>query len=103
MKSKSLQRVGQIETTDLADRFETVLEKDVIDYSAERSIIQQQSANVLSAEMFHHQKHVEFGGTLDSNTSRSIPTSPFGLVVLSPPLHTHTGGQLRIALYIIKG
>ena len=48
-------------------------------------------------------KHVEYGGTWDDITSRSIPTSPFGLVLSSPLLHIHTGGQLRTPLYIIKG
>jgi hypothetical protein len=47
-------------------------------------------------------KHVELGGTLDSTASRSMPTSPLGLLSL-PCLHTQTGGQLRVPLYVIKG
>src|SRR5215813_5965974 len=47
-------------------------------------------------------KHVELGETLDSTASRSMPTSPLGLLSL-PCLHTQTGGQLRVPLYVIKG
>src|SRR5262245_57601554 len=48
-------------------------------------------------------KQLDFGGTLDKATSRSMPTSPLGFVLGLPPLHTHTGGQLRILLYVISG
>ena len=51
-----LENIGEINLTDLADRFKAVLEKDVREYSAERFIIHQQRANVFSAEMFHDQK-----------------------------------------------
>src|SRR5262249_26050721 len=53
-------------------------------------------------------KHRDFGGMPDKAmphkaTSSSMPTSPLGFVLASPPLYTHTGGQLRIPLYIISG
>src|SRR5262245_48701697 len=50
-----------------------------------------------------NRKHLEFGEPWDKATSSSMPTSPLGFVLVLPPFHTQTGGQLRIPLYIISG